>query len=115
MEGVVNIVDALTSIYSWQGKKEQDELMGYLTKYLYFPQCQNFIVNNARNLRNGNTEELRQIYQALMQGGEVDLAKKVENLLSGEFTISEELYTALESYVKSDTFYKEVENALIDF
>ena len=112
MKNVVDVADALTSIYSWQDKRDQDELMGYLNKYLYFPQCQKFIVANVKNIRSGNTQDLQQIYQKLMQGGEVDLAKKVELLISGEFSISEDFFTKLELYIESDIFYRNIEHTL---
>lgn len=113
MDGLVGIVDVLTPAFTCcQEKREQDELMGYLNGYLHLPQCQSFIMNNVRNLKNGNTEELQQIYQQLMQKGEVDLAAKVNSLVSGEVSISDELYMTLESYFKTENFYKDVESRL---
>lgn len=114
MDSLVGIVDELTPIFAClQDKREQDELMSYVNKYLYVPQCQNFIMNNVRNLKDGNTDELRQIYQELMQKGESDLANKVNNLVSGDTSISEELSITLESYFKSAQFYRDVENNLL--
>lgn len=116
MESGAGFVNVLAPVFSCcHEQREQDELMGYLNKYLHLPQCQNFIVNHVRNLKSGNTEELQQIGQELMQRGQPDLAKQINSLVSGEVGISEELYTQLESYFKSAEFYKDVENKLTCF
>ncbi|MBC8016170.1 MAG: hypothetical protein H7X79_10575 [Sporomusaceae bacterium] len=116
MESLVGFVNVLAPVFSCcHEQREQDELMGYLNKYLHLPQCQSFIVNHVRNLKSGNTEELQQIGQELMQRGQFDLAKQINTLVSREGGISEELYTRLESYFKSADFYKDVENNLIGF
>jgi hypothetical protein len=115
MQDGVEIVDTLTSVFTcWQDRQKEDELMGYLNQYLYLPQCQNFIMTNVINMKNGKTEELQHIYKELIQRGEFALAQKVNFLVSGDITISEESYTLLESYFKSEDFYKKLENALIN-
>lgn len=116
MDSVVGIVDVLSLAFSsCQDKSEQDELMGYLNKYMYVPQCQNFIINHVRNLKSGNTEELQHIYQELMQKGDLELAKKVNTLVNGEVSISEESYAKLESYFESQIFPKHIESNLTHF
>ncbi|GMB00947.1 hypothetical protein [Pelosinus sp. IPA-1] len=114
MDGVRNIINDLASVFSWQDKREQDELMGYLNKYMYLPQCQNFIINNIRNVKDGNTEELRQVYQELIQNNELELAQKISFLLNEENVISEETYKLLEVYLRSEKFNKDVESVLMN-
>ena len=114
MEHVVSIANTLTSIFSgWQSKKE-DHLMAYLNTYLFFPQCEKFIINSVNELQSGNTKGLERIYKELMQQGDVTLAQSVDSLVSGKFTVSKESCMLLESYVKSETFYKEVEKILVN-
>lgn len=116
MESLVGFVNVLAPVFSCcHEQREQDELMGYMNKYLHFPQCQSFIINHVRNLKSGNTEELQQISQELMQRGQIDLANQLNTLVSGKAGISEELYTRLESYFKSAEFYKDVEDNLTGF
>jgi hypothetical protein len=113
MDHLTNIVNILTSTYCcWQEKREQDEVMEYLNKYLYLPHCEKFIINSVRDLKNGNTEELKKIGQEFVKHGELELANKVNTLVNGEVSISEELYTAVESYLNSSLFHKEVETYL---
>jgi len=113
MDNLTNIVNILTSTYCcWQEKREQDEVMEYLNKYLYLPHCEKFIMNSVRNLKNGNPEELKKIGQELIKHGELELASNVNTLVNGEVSISEELYTAVESYLNSNLFHKEVETYL---
>lgn len=114
MEHVVSITNTLTSIFSgWQSKKE-DHLMAYLNTYLFFPQCEKFIINTINELQIGNTTGLEQIYKELMQEGDVTLAQSVDSLVSGKFTVSKESCLLIESYVKSETFYKEIEKTLMN-
>lgn len=113
MERLTNIVNILTSTYcSWQEKREQDEVMEYLNKYLYLPHCEKFIMNSVRNLKNGNTEELKKISQEFVKHGELELAGKVNTLVNGEVSIPEELYLAVESYLNSSLFHKKIETHL---
>lgn len=114
MDSVRNIINDLASVFSWQNKKEQDELMGYLNKYMYLPQCQNFIINNIRNVKDGKTEELRQVYQELIQNNELELAQKISFLLNEENGISEESYKLLEVYLGSEKINKDVESVLLN-
>jgi uncharacterized protein (UPF0297 family) len=115
MDSIVGIVDDLMSVFTcWQGKHEEDELMSYMNQYLYLPQCQNFIIMNINNIKNGKTEELQQIYKELMQRGELVLAQKVNILVSGDSAISDESYVLLENYFKSEEFYKKLESTLLD-
>lgn len=114
MDGVRNIINDLASVFSWQDKREQDELMGYLNKYMYLPQCQNFIINNIRNVKDGKTEELRQVYQELIQNNELELAQKISFLLNKENVISEESYKLLEVYLGSEKFNKDIESVLMN-
>lgn len=114
MDNGVGIVDALTSVFTcWQDRQEEDELMDYMNHYLYLPQCRNFIITNVNNIKNGKTEELEQVYKELMQRGKVALAQKVNSLVCGDITISEESYILLETYFKSEDFYKKLENTLV--
>ncbi|MDF2635532.1 MAG: hypothetical protein K0R78_2406 [Pelosinus sp.] len=113
MEKVVSIANTLTSIFSgWQSKKE-DNLMEYLNTYLFLPQCEKFIINTVNELQSGNTKGLERIYKELMQKGDLTLAQTVGTLVSGEFAISKESNVLLESYVKSENFYKELEKTLL--
>lgn len=113
MDHLTNIVNILTSTYcSWQEKREQDEVMEYLNKYLYLPHCEKFIMNSVRNLKNGNTEELKKICQEFVKHGELELASQVNTLVNGEVSISEELYPAVESYLNSSLFHEKVETYL---
>ena len=114
VDGVRNIINDLVSIFSWQDKREQDELMGYLNKYMYLPQCQNFIINNIRNIKDGKTEELKQVYQELIQNNELELAQKISFLLNEENVISEESYKLLEVYLESEKFNKDMESILMN-
>jgi hypothetical protein len=115
MNSVEGIVDDLTSVFTcWQDKQEEDELMSYMNQYLYLPQCQNFIITNVNNIRNGKTEELQQIYKELMQRGELVVAQKLNSLVSRDSAISEESYLLLENYFKSEEFYKKLESTLLD-
>lgn len=108
-----NLTNILTSTYCcWQEKREQDEVMEYLNKYLYVPHCEKFIMNTMDNLKNGNTEELKKVYRDLVKYGELDLANKVNTLVNGEVSIPEELYTAVESYLNSSVFHNKVEGYL---
>ena len=114
MDDGVRVVDTLTSVFTyWQDRQKEDEVMGYLNQYLYLPQCQNFIITNVNNMKNGKTEELQQIYKELMQRGEVDLAQKVNTLVNGDINMSEESYILLEAYFKSEDFYKKLENTIV--
>lgn len=112
MENVVSVTNTLTSIFSWQNKKE-DNIMGYLNTYLFLPQCEKFIINSVNDLKNGNTEGMEKIYKELMQMGNLELAQTVKHLVSGELAISQESYVLLESYVKSEDFYKQLEQTLV--
>ncbi|WP_407798199.1 hypothetical protein, partial [Staphylococcus aureus] len=82
--------------------------------YLYLPQCQNFIITIINNMKNGKTEELQHIYKKLMERNEFVLAQEVNTLVSGEITISEESFILLETYFKSEQFYKKLENTLLN-
>lgn len=114
MDSIVGIVEDLTSVFTCWQDKQDDELMSYMNQYLYLPQCQNFIINNVNNIKNGRTEELQQIYKELMQRGELVVAQKVNTLVSGDSIISKESYILLENYFKSEEFYKKLENNLLD-
>jgi len=110
VDGIAGIVDDLTSVFTcWHDKQKEDELMDYLNQYLYLPQCQNFVITNVNNIKNGNTEELQQMYKELMQRGEFALAQKINTFVNGDITISEESYILLETYFKSEDFYKKLE------
>lgn len=114
MDGIRNIINDLALAFSWQDKREQYDLMGYLNKYMYLPQCQNFIINNIRNVKDGKTEELRQIYQELIKNNEFELAQKISFLLNEENLIPEESYKLLEVYLVSEKFNKDIENVLMN-
>lgn len=113
MDHLTNIVNVLTSTYCcWQEKREQDEVMEYLNQCLYVPHCEKFIMNSVRNLKNGNTEELKKISQEFVKHGEMELASKVNTLINEEVSIPEELCAAVESYLNSSLFHKNVEKYL---
>jgi uncharacterized protein (UPF0297 family) len=115
MEEGFEIVDTLTSVFTyWQDRQETDELLSYMNQYLYLPQCRNFIIANLNNMKNRKTEELHQIYEELMQRGESVLAQKVNTLVSGDNTISEESYILLENYSKTAEFNKKLESTLLN-
>ena len=114
MEHVVSIANTLTSIFNGLQSKKEDHLMAYLNTYLFFPQCEKFIINSVNELQSGNTKALEQIYKELMQQGDITLAQSVDSLLSGKVTVSRESCMLLEAYVKSEIFYKEIENALVN-
>lgn len=114
MDSVVGIVDDLTSVFTCWQDKQDDELMSYMNQYLYLPQCQNFIINNVNNIKNGRTEGLQQIYRELMQRGELVAAQKLNTLVTGDSVISEESYILLKNYFKSEEFYKKLESNLLD-
>lgn len=116
MQSLTNVVNVLTASFNYyQGKRGQDELMGYMNTYLSLPQCQHFVMNQVHNIKSGNTAELGKIYEELMENRKFDLAQKVKPFISGEATISEELYTALELYFKSESFHKHVEENVIHY
>ncbi len=115
MDHLTNIVNILTSTYcSWQEKREQDEVMEYSNRYLYLPHCEKFIMNSVRNLKDGNTEELKKICQEFVKHGELELAGKVDTLVNGEVSIPEELYAAVESYLNSSLFHQKIETHLVN-
>lgn len=75
-------------------------------KEVYIPEPHEFISESIQDIRNDSTDKLMEIRIELIHNGELSLAKKLDQAIDEIWRLPEESYILLESYLRSNEFYK---------
>lgn len=92
------LLAALASLDGWRTKKQL--LAAIDSKYV---DRMDAIIND---LQTKDKQVLKDIQQELIQKGQLDLAEKINTLLSDNFKVSSESFIILKAYLNSDRLYK---------
>ena len=105
------IISVLIAAFAYfDGLKTKKQLLIAINSIEIQRKYQEWISAGIKDFQTKDKKLLKSIQQELIQKGQVDLARKMNDIIDDEYKISQESFILLESYLESDKLYTVIIN-----